>query len=182
MDNKHIIIDGDKFQKEYKDQYKKDLVFSIILGVILIVLAASGLFGSKLLLKIGIVLFPVLMIIYATNLLTIGLSMYKKYKHQARTYFLQALLVALIAIYIIINPIETLNWIIILVGIFIIASGLVKMLYFPGYIPVLSFVGGGLLILFSNIIIEFIYFIVLIILFGKGISLLYNSITKIKNK
>ena len=182
MNNKHIIIDGDKFQKEYKEQYKKDLVFSIILGIILIVIAISGLFGSKLLLKIGIVLFPVLMIIYAINLLTIGFSMYKNYKHQARSYFLQALLVALIALYIIINPIETLNWIIILVGIFIIANGLVKMIYFPGYIPLLSFIGGGLLILFSNLIIDFIYFIVLGILFGKGLSLLMNSITKIKNK
>ena len=62
---KNIIIEGDKFQKEYKKQYKKELIYELILGVLLIVIAVLGLFfGSKLLLKMGIIIFPLLILSY----------------------------------------------------------------------------------------------------------------------
>ena len=56
---KNIIIDGDKFQKEYKNQYRKELITDLVQGILFIVIAGAGLFfGDKLLLKLFIYIFP----------------------------------------------------------------------------------------------------------------------------
>ena len=40
--NKNVIIEGDKFQKEYKKQYKKEVGYELFLGILLIVISISG--------------------------------------------------------------------------------------------------------------------------------------------
>ena len=181
--SKNIIIEGDKFQKEYKKQYKKELVYELILGVLLIVIAISGLFfGSKLLLKMGIIIFPLLIISYGINLLTISLSLLKEFPKQASSFIIQAILAFVIALYIILNPIETLSLILVIAGGFIVFNSIINILLFGSYVPVSTLVLGLLLILFSNELINIMYYFVMILVLMAGCGLITTGYYKIKNK
>ena len=180
---KDIIIDGDKFQKEYKKQYKKELIYELILGVLLILIAISGLFfGSKLLLKIGIIIFPLLILSYAINLLIISISLLKSFPKQASSFIIQAILAFVVAIYIILNPIETLSLILIIAGGFIVFNSIIKIILFGSYVPVSTLVLGLLLILFSNELISIMYYFVMVLVLMAGTGLITNAYYKIKNK
>ena len=85
---KNIVIDGDKFQKEYKNQYKKELITDLVQGIILLLISCSGLFfGSKLLLKIIIYIFPLFILTYAINLFSMGMSSIKNNSKQGISFF-----------------------------------------------------------------------------------------------
>ena len=60
------IIDGDKFQKEYVKQEKKNSITEIVIGSLLIILGLVGLILKQNILYtiIGIVV-PVILLIYA---------------------------------------------------------------------------------------------------------------------
>lgn len=180
---KNIIIDGDKFQKEYKNQYRKELITDLIQGIILLIISCSGLFlGSKLLLKIIIYIFPLFIMTYAINLFSMGISSRKNNSKQGTYFLLQALIFALLAIYIFFNPIDTLGIVLVILGATIIANAIIKMLYFPNYVPLGSFISGGLLILFSDSLINVFYNIVMIFLLFFGISKISKFIYSIRNK
>ena len=181
--NKNVIIEGDKFQKEYKKQYKKEVGYELFLGILLIVISISGLFfGSKLLLKMGIIIFPLLILCYGIKLLLISLSLLKNFPKQASSFIIQALLAFIIAIYIILNPIETLSLILIIAGAFIVANSIVKILLFGSYVPVTTLLLGILLMLFSNELINIMYYFVMVLVLMAGAGLITSSYYKIKNK
>jgi hypothetical protein len=180
---KDIIIDGDKFQKEYKKQYKKEVIYEIILGILLILIAISGLFfGSKLLLKIGIYIFPILIIGYGINLLTISLSLIRRFPKQASSFLIQAVLAFLIAFYIIFNPIETLSYILIIFGAFMVINSIIKILLLKNRLPITTLLIGLILMLFSNELINIMYYFVMVLLLIIGTILITSSYYKIKNK
>ena len=180
---KNVIIDGDKFQKEYKKQFKKELITDLIQGIILLIIACSGLFfGSKLLLKIVIFIFPIFILTYAVNLFSMGISIIKTNTKQGLSFFIQSFIVTLFAVYIILNPLNTLGFVLVAIGALILANAIIKMIYFPNYLPIGSFIFGGILILFSNFLIDVFYFLVMIILLMIGISKISKSIYTIKNK
>ena len=180
---KNIIIEGDKFQKEYKKQYKKELIYELILGVLLIVIAISGLFfGSKLLLKMGIIIFPLLILSYGIKLLLISMSLFRNFPKQASSFLIEAFLTFIIAIYIIINPIETLSFILIIAGAFIVASSIMKIMLFGSYVPVTTLLLGILLMLFSNELINIMYYFVMVLVLMAGAGLITSAYYKIKNK
>lgn len=183
MKKKDIIIDGDKFQKEYKHQIRKELISDLIQGIILLIISCAGLFfGSKLLLKLVIYVFPLLIFIYATNIFTIGIKTLKISKKQGISLLIEAIAFALFAIYIFINPINTLGMILVIIGSVIIANAIMKMLIFTNYLPIGSFIFGGILIFFADGLINLFYTIVMIALLFYGISKISKFIYSIKNK
>ena len=178
---KNIIIDGDKFQKEYKKQYQKELITNLIQGIIICCLAGSGLFfGSKLLLQVVIYIFPIFILTYSINLLSLGLGIIKTNHNQGISFFIQALIFAIFAIYIMINPIKSLNIALVIIGSLIVLNAVIKMFYYPDYLPLGSFIGGGILILFSETLIDLFYTIVMLFLLLYGIGKIINAIYQIK--
>lgn len=181
--NKNVIIDGDKFQKEYKHQYRKELITDLVQGILLLVIACSGLFfDSKLLLELIIYIFPIFILTYAVNLFWMGIGTLKYKISQSIIFFIQSLLFILFAIYIILNPIGSLGYVLVIIGSIIIINALIKMLYFPNYFPVTSFIGGGILILFADALINFFYSIAMVILLILGVSKISKFIYSIKHK
>lgn len=181
--SKNIIIDGDKFQKEYKNQYRKELITDLVQGIILLIIACSGLFfGSKLLLKLIIYIFPIFILTYAVNLFSMGIGAMKISKRQGISFFIQSLFFALFAVYIFLNPISSLGYVLVILGIIILINAFIKMLYFPNYLPIGSFIGGGLLIIFADALVNFFYTIAMIFLMFYGISKISKFIYSIQNK
>jgi len=180
---KNIIIDGDKFQKEYKSQYRKELITDLVQGIIFLIIGGSGIFlGSKLLLKIIIYIVPLFILTYAVNLFSMGLSIFKHKKRQAISFFIQALVFALFAIYIFFNPIKSLGFVFVIFGISIISNAIIKMIYFPNYLPISSFIAGGLMILFSEALVNFFYTIVMVFLLFYGFNKISKFIYSIRKK
>jgi len=179
---KNIIIDGDKFQKEYKNQYRKELITDLVQGIIFLIISGAGLFfGDKLLLKLFIYIFPLFILTYAVNLFSMGLSTIKKHKRQGISFFIQALMFVLFAIYIFFNPISSLGFVLVFIGITILANAIIKMIYFPNYIPFGSLIGAGILILFSDALINLFYTMVMIFLLFFGISKITKFLYSLKN-
>lgn len=183
MKKKDIIIDGDKFQKEYKNQYRKELITDLIQGIILLIISSAGLFfGSKLLLKLVIYIFPLFILTYAVNIFNLGLMTFKVTKKQGISSFIQAVIFAFLAIYIFINPISSLGMVLVVIGSIIVANAIMKMLLFPNYLPIGSFIFGGILIVFADGLINFFYTIVMIFLLLYGINKISKFIYSLKNK
>lgn len=180
---KNIIIDGDKFQKEYKRQYRKELITDLVQGILLLIIAICGLFfGDTLLLKLAIYIFPLFILTYAINLFSLGLGSFKINQKQGITFFIQSLIFASIAIYIFFNPIKSLGYILVVLGGIIIANAIIKMIYFPNYKPVGSIVCGLFLILFSDLLIKFVYTIAMIFLLMYGVAKISKFTYSIKHK
>jgi hypothetical protein len=179
---KNIIIDGDKFQKEYKRQYKKELITDLVQGIIFLIIAISGLFfGDKLLLKLFIYIFPLFILTYAVNLFSLGMGAINKHRNQGISFFIQALLYALFAVYIFLNPISSLGYVLSFVGAAILINAVVKMIYFPNYVPLGSLLGAGILILFADSLINLFYNMAMVLLLFFGISKISKFIYSIKN-
>ncbi len=180
---KNIVIDGDKFQKEYKKQYQKEMITDLVQGIILLIIAVAGLFfGSKLLLKLVIYIFPLFILTYAINLFSMGMGILKVNRSQGISFFIQALIFAIFAIYIFWHPINTLGFVLMVLGGLIIINAIIKMIYFPNYLPIGSFICGGLLIIFSEALINFFYAVVMIFLLFLGIGKISKAIYAMKNK
>ncbi len=182
MSKKNIIIEGDKFQKEYKEQYKKDIILNIVQAVILLIISISGILGSKFLLKVGIIIFPVLLLSYAINSLTIAYDLKNINKNKAIGLLVESILIILIALYIIFNPINVINMAITLIGIIVLINGFIRMIYYPNSLPVGSLILGIILILFSSQLIDILYTVLMVILLIYGIIKMSDAIYKIKNK
>lgn len=179
---KNIVIDGDKFQKEYKNQYRKELITDLVQGIIFLVISCAGLFfGDKLLLKLFIYIFPIFILTYAVNLFSLGLGAIKKHKNQAISFFIQAFIFALFAVYIFLNPITSLGFVLVIIGAIILVNAIIKMIYFPNYVPLGSLIGAGILILFADTLINLFYTLVMIFLLFFGISKISKFIYSLKN-
>jgi len=180
---KNIIIDGDKFQKEYKKQYRKELLTDLVQGILLLIIAFCGLFlGDALLLKLAIYIFPLFILTYAINLFSMGIGVIRINQRQGITFFIQSVIFAGIATYIFLNPIKSLGFILVVLGGIIIANAIIKMIYFPNYTPIGSIVCGIFLMLFADSLIKFFYTIAMIFILMYGMTKISRFIYSVKNK
>ncbi len=180
---KNIIIEGDVFQKEYKKQYRDEMVTNFIQGLILVTIALLGIiFGQKILLKLIIYIFPLFILTYAVNLFIMGLRSLKINMKTAISFFIQAVIPFGLALYIFFDPISSLGLVLVIIGILIILNGIIKMIYFPDYIPVSAFITGGMLILFSDFLINLFYTMVMVFLLFVGIGKIGKAIYSFKEK
>lgn len=70
----------------------------------------------------------------------------------------------------------------VVIGSIIVANAIMKMLLFPNYLPIGSFIFGGILIVFADSLINFFYTIVMIFLLLYGINKISKFIYSLKNK
>lgn len=151
---------------------RRNDVEDFILGILFIILSFTGLFmNSKLILKLVMYLIPIALILYSIHLYKLAYSLYKTDKKHSLIFLIQGILLSLAAIYVLIFPIQSLNYILIFIGAILIINAINKMMltgstvffFFP-------FLLGILLMLFSNQIIKTFYTLFLIILLFTGIS------------
>lgn len=172
------IIDGDKFQKEYVKQEKKNSITEIVIGSLLIVLGLVGLILKQNILYtiIGIVV-PVILLIYAYE----NYIHYKEYKTIATV---KMILYVTLALVIAINPalIPTLG--IKLFGAYLVFRSIFRMLLLSKYlseintIDLVNLILGILILILSSVIFSFINIIILITCIIIGINLIVKNIKK----
>ena len=172
------IIDGDKFQKEYVKQEKKNSITEIVIGSLLIILGLVGLILKQNILYtiIGIVV-PVILLIYAYE----NYIHYKEYKTIAT---IKMVLYVTLALVIAINPalIPTLG--IKLFGAYLVFRSIFRMLLLSKYlseintIDLVNLILGILILILSSVIFSFINIIILITCIIIGINLIVKNIKK----
>ena len=172
------IIDGDKFQKEYVKQEKKNSITEIVIGSLLIILVLVGLILKQNILYtiIGIVV-PVILLIYAYE----NYIHYKEYKTIATV---KMILYVTLALVIAINPalIPTLG--IKLFGAYLVFRSIFRMLLLSKYlseintIDLVNLILGILILILSSVIFSFINIIILITCIIIGINLIVKNIKK----
>ena len=172
------IIDGDKFQKEYVKQEKKNSITEIVIGSLLIILGLVGLILKQNILYtiIGIVV-PVILLIYAYE----NYINYKEYKTIATV---KMILYVTLALVIAINPalIPTLG--IKLFGAYLVFRSIFRMLLLSKYlseintIDLVNLILGILILILSSVIFSFINIIILITCIIIGINLIVKNIKK----
>ncbi len=183
MKRKNIIIDGDEFQKERIKQKEKTQVFGLVQGIILFIIAFAGLFlESKILLKLVVYLIPLLLIVYSMRLLTIAERLKKLDTSISITYLIQSILTMIISVYILCHPLDSLNFILIAVGLIIIINSISAMTYEKSYLPVGSIFIGIMLMLFPKEIVTTFYTLFLIVLLIYSIWKIITSIEIIKKR
>lgn len=164
----------------YTNKTKKpeDKYTTLVKGILALIVSISGLcFNSKLILKLFVYIFPIVLIIYASSILRKALYCLTKNKKESISFLVKGLIPLFIAIYIIFNPINTLSLIISIVGALILVNALWSFLII-GYIPISQIIIGLLCVAFSNVIINTFYTLFLIILLVYGIYKIFEFIKR----
>lgn len=161
---------------------KKSNISDLIIGIFLLIISFTGLFmNSKLILKLVMYIIPIALIAYALNIYKIALSLRKTDKKHFIIFLIQGIILTIVAIYVIFFPLESLNYILVFIGLLLIINSLnTMMLINSRTLSFLPFLLGILLILFSSQIINTFYTLFLIILLFVGISKLINYFYKLK--
>lgn len=145
----------------------KDLIYGLLMSTI----SFSGLFmESKLILKLIMYIIPIIILLYSIKLYKIAFYFSKKNLKKLIISFLQSITLTSVAIYIIFFPIESLNYVIITIGVLFIINSLNNIILYNTKLSFPSFFFGILCILFSNVIINTFYTFMLIIILAIGIS------------
>lgn len=166
------------------NQNKKGKISELILGTIMIILAFTGLFfDSKLILKLVVYIIPFIILLYTIKPYKIALYFLRKNIKRFIIFLIQAIILDVSAIYILFFPIESLNYIIIVVGILLIINNINNMMLTNSKpISFISFLFGIICILFSNQIINTFYTIFLIFILFTGIYKVTTYIYLKKNR
>ena len=158
---------------------KKREVFDLILGIIFIIIGFSGLFlGSTFVLKLVTYIIPLILIISAIKTYKLSYSLKKTDFKHCIVFLIQAIILTILSIYIIIFPLKSLNYIVIILGVLSLLNSLNQM--FISNIKTISFIPfviGILCILFSNQIINTFYTLFLLFI---GVSKVFEFIYKRK--
>ena len=172
------IIDGDKFQKEYIKQEKKNNITEIIIGLLLIILGLVGLIlKTNILYTVISIVVPIILLVYAYE----NYIHYKEYKTVAT---IKMIIYISLAILIAFNPglIPTLG--IKLLGSYLIVRSIFRMLILINYsdiinrLDLINLILGILIIILSSVIFNFINIIILIPCIVMGINLIIKNIEK----
>lgn len=168
-----IYVNNNKYNR-------KNNLSDLIIGILLLVISLTGLFmNSKLILKVFMYIIPMALFLYSISIYKIAFSLRKTDVKHFVIFLIQGIILTLGSIYIILFPIESLNYIVIFIGIIIIINSINNMilnnLRSIGFIP---FLLGILLILFSDQIIDTFYTLLLIILLFVGASKLIKYFYK----
>ena len=169
------IIDGDKFQKEYIKQEKKNNITEIIIGLLLIILGLVGLIlKTNILYTVISIVVPIILLVYAYE----NYIHYKEYKTVAT---IKMIIYISLAILIAFNPglIPTLG--IKLLGSYLIVRSIFRMLILINYsdiinrLDLINLILGILIIILSSVIFNFINIIILITCIVMGINLIIKN-------
>ena len=172
------IIDGDKFQKEYIKQEKKNNITEIIIGLLLIILGLVGLIlKTNILYTVISIVVPIILLVYAYE----NYIHYKEYKTVAT---IKMIIYISLAILIAFNSglIPTLG--IKLLGSYLIVRSIFRMLILINYsdiinrLDLINLILGILIIILSSVIFNFINIIILITCIVMGINLIIKNIEK----
>ena len=151
-------------------------ISDLIFGILLIVISFSGLFmGSKLLLKLIMYIIPFIMLLCTIKPYKMAKYFFNKDIKNFIIFLSQAIVLTIGALYVLFFPIESLNYIIIIIGLLLIIHSINNMLltnsktlsFFP-------FILGFICVLFSNSIINTFYTLFLITTLFIGISKVTN--------
>ena len=94
----------------YVNNYKKNYLKDLILGIVLVLVSISGLFmNSKLILKILMYLVPIGLLLYSLNIYKMAFNLRKTDPKHFVIFLIQALILTLLAIYVLIFPIKSLS-------------------------------------------------------------------------
>lgn len=160
----------------------KGKVTDLILGILMILISFSGLFmGSKLVLKLIMYIFPIIILLYSIKPYKVAIYFFRKDFKRFVIFLIQAILLTISALYILFYPVESLNYIIIFIGLLSIISSINNMVLTSSKrLSFIPFLFGAICILFSNQIINFFYTILLIFILFTGISkiITYNHYNK----
>lgn len=162
------IIDGDKFQKDYKQKVLKDKLSNLIEGIAISAIALLALIvGKTFFLKISIIVIPLMFLSFILRKLFIITKQSSSTEDRAGE-IIQIILMAFFALYIIFNPIKTLAILVQLFGIFLLIKAFLIVLSSRSHIPIGTLMSGFLLTMFAEAIITTIYtiFFVILLLFG----------------
>lgn len=156
--------------------FKKNYLKELILGIILVTLSIMGLFmNSKIILKLFMYIIPIGLLLYSINIYKMAFNLRKTDTKHFVIFLLQAIFLTLLAIYVLIFPIESLNYIIIVLGIILIINSINQMIITSSVaLAFTPFFIGILCLIFSNQIINTFYTLFLIIVMLVGISKILN--------
>lgn len=166
MKEKIVIINND-----FKENIKKYKNFNLLQGIILIIVGITGLFfDSKILLRLAVYVFPIFVLSHAAKTLMNAFSIRKTDVKSFWSMIVQTALLLICSIYVIINPFDTLQYLIISIGLLFIINSVVQFIFTKGSIaPVASTVIGVLCLIFPGQIIDIFYTIILVIILIVGI-------------
>ena len=166
----------------YSNNNKQGKITDLILGITMILVAFSGLFmGSTLVLKLIMYIFPIIILLYSIKPYKIAFYFLKKDFKRFIAFIIQAIFLTISALYILFYPVESLNYIIVFIGILAIINSINNMLLTNSKrLSFMPFLFGTICVLFSNQIINFFYTILLIFILFTGISkiITYNYYKK----
>ena len=172
------IIDGDKFQKEYIKQEKKNSTMEMIISILLISLGLIGLILKlNILSTIISIVVPIIFLIYAYE----NYIHYKEFKTIAT---IKMVIYISLAIFIAFNPSFIPNIGIKLLGSYLILRSIFRMILLSKYLDsiniedIVNLLLGILIIILSSIIYSFINIIISVTLIIIGINLLVKNINK----
>lgn len=170
-----IYVNNNKFNK-------KNNIGDLIIGLLLLIISFTGLFmNSKFILKLVMYLIPIALLLYALNTYKIAFALRKTDKKHFIIFLIQAIILTITAIYVIFFPIESLNYIIIFIGLILIFNSInTKLLTGSTFLSFTPFLIGLLLVLFSNQIINTFYKLFLIILLFIGLTKISRFLYKSK--
>lgn len=151
---------------------KKGKITDLVFGILMILIAFSGLFmGSTLVLKLIMYIFPIIILLYSIKPYKVAVYFFRKDFRRFIVFLIQAILLTLSALYILFFPVESLNYIIVFIGILLIINSINNLLLTSSKrLSFIPFLFGSFCILFSNQIINFFYTILLIFILFTGIS------------
>lgn len=175
MKNKNII-DGDKFQKEYKDQLRKDKTTNLIEGIAAILIAIFAFsVDEAFFLKI------LIYILAASLILQVGRRLFMLYKNREHKplvvgELIQLIIMLIFAIFLLANPIKTLSSLLTFIGLFIILKSILIIFTTNYKIPIGALSLGIIMIIFGGIIIKFVFNLFTLLILIYGISKIINVI------
>ena len=151
---------------------KNGKITDLVFGILMILIAFSGLFmGSTLVLKLIMYIFPIIILLYSIKPYKVAVYFFRKDFRRFIVFLIQAILLTLSALYILFFPVESLNYIIVFIGILLIMNSINNFLLTSSKrLSFIPFLFGSFCILFSNQIINFFYTILLIFILFTGIS------------
>ena len=162
----------------YTNYKNKGKITDLILGIILILTALSGLFmGSTLVLRLMMYIIPIIMLLYSIKPYKVAFYFLKKDIKRFIAFIIQAIIITIGAVYILIFPVESLNYIIIIIGSLLLINSINNMILTNSKTSSLfSFIFGAICILFSNQLISIFYTLLLLLILFIGISKLTTYI------
>ena len=166
MKEEMVIINN-----SFKDNMKKYRNFNFIQGILLIIIGICGLFfESKILLRLVVYILPLLLFSHVAKICMIAHSIRKTDFKNFCLMVIQAIILIISAVYIIINPFDTLQYLVMCLGALLIITSAIKIVYTKGSAyPIASVIFGILCLLVPSQLIDIFYTVVLVFVLTIGI-------------